>query len=172
MPDGTARLRIALESRAALLTAGYEPIGMDHFALPGDELSRAKRAGTLHRNFQGYCTAERAGQVHAVGASGISQLHAGYLQNIKDLPTYLAAIGEGRLPFESGYRLTPRDRGIRSIINGLLCRGEADLKAALREPGLDSTWVASYLEAAEAKLRVFEEDGLVEVTGSVDSRTI
>jgi oxygen-independent coproporphyrinogen-3 oxidase len=165
MPDAAARLRMALESREALERAGFEAIGMDHFALPNDDLSRAKRSGSLHRNFQGYCAADRAGQVHAIGASGISQIHAGYLHNAKDLETYLRSVAAGRLPFEAGYRLTPRDRAVRSVINGLLCRGEARLDEALDTPGLEPEWKAEYAVTCIEKLAPFEAEGLVHCDG-------
>src|SRR6185437_5347938 len=52
----SAREKIGLYGMGQLLLTehGYAHIGMDHFALPGDELYRAWRQATLHRNFMGY----------------------------------------------------------------------------------------------------------------------
>jgi oxygen-independent coproporphyrinogen III oxidase len=160
-PDAPTRIRIANESREAFERAGYTAIGMDHFAKPDDELSLAKRQGTLHRNFQGYCVLSRAGQVHALGASGITQLHQGYFQNEKDAALYRTRLKSGVLPFARAYRMQPRDIAVRAIVNGLLCNGRADLKTALSAPELESAWKDSYRIASLGKLAPFIEDGLV-----------
>jgi oxygen-independent coproporphyrinogen III oxidase len=167
MADMRERLEIAWESREGLLRAGFVPIGMDHFALPGDELAVAAGSHGLHRNFQGYCTSARAGQVYALGASGISQLHAGYIQNAKDPDRYLAAVNAGRLSHENAYRRRPRDLAIRNIINGLLCDGEARIEASLDAEGIDGEWKQAYLEASMANLDPLLTDGLAILEGGV-----
>lgn len=161
MPDAPTRLAIAWESRESLLQAGYVAIGMDHFARAGDELALAVRDGHLHRNFQGYCTSNRAGQVYALGASGISQLHGGYLQNHKDLAQYSEHIRSGRLPWSGGYRMRPEDLAVRSVINGILCAGRADLGAAFAEAEVPTTWRLPYLSGCLERLRPYLDDGLV-----------
>jgi oxygen-independent coproporphyrinogen III oxidase len=154
------RLEIAWESRERLMRAGFVPIGMDHFALPDDELAIASRTHGLHRNFQGYCTSARAGQVFALGASAISQLHEGYIQNAKDLDRYMAAVNEARLPHETAYRMRPQDIAVRNIINRLLCDGEANLEACLDAEGLEGDWKREYLEACKSNLAPLLADGL------------
>src|SRR5690606_4579964 len=92
LPEPEDKLRMLLTA-TRLLTGegGYQFIGMDHFARPGDSLAIAQASGTMHRNFQGYST--RAGaELYAFGISGISQLDGAYAQNILDLPTYYQAI--------------------------------------------------------------------------------
>jgi oxygen-independent coproporphyrinogen-3 oxidase len=155
------RLEIAWESRESLIRAGFVPIGMDHFALPDDELAIAARTHGLHRNFQGYCASARAGQVYALGASAISQLHEGYVQNAKDLDRYLAAVNEGRLSHENAYRMRPQDMAVRNVINGLLCNGEARLQSSLGAEGPDDEWKREYLEACRSDLAPLMADGLV-----------
>jgi oxygen-independent coproporphyrinogen-3 oxidase len=169
-PNTVERLRMTLESRDTLQAAGYESIGMDHFARPADELSRAKKNGTLRRNFQGYAP-PRAGQIHALGASAISQLESGYLQNEKDLERYMARVRNGELPFTGGYRMRPEDRAARDVINALLCQGEADVPSLLAEYGLEEEWESDYRLGCLERLTpyladnlVTERDGVVHIT--------
>lgn len=163
MPDGAARLDMAWASREALEHAGYEAIGMDHFAKPSDELAVAAREGALHRNFQGYCHAGRAGQVYALGASAISQLHEGYLQNAKDLEDYQALVRMGRPAWKSGYRMRPEDIAVRQILNGILCAGRADLEEAFDEADVHGDWRRHYLAGSLERLSPCIADGLVSV---------
>jgi oxygen-independent coproporphyrinogen-3 oxidase len=159
-PGTVERLRMTLEARDTLQAAGYEAIGMDHFARPEDELSLAKKAGTLRRNFQGYAP-PRAGQIHALGASAISQLESGYLQNEKDLERYIARVRNGDLPFTGGYRMRPEDRAARDVINALLCQGAADVPALLASYGLDEEWEADYRLGSLERLAPYLADDLV-----------
>jgi oxygen-independent coproporphyrinogen-3 oxidase len=163
-PGTEERLGMILDARAALAQAGYEAIGMDHFALPGDELATARRDGTLRRNFQGYVP-PRAGQVHALGASAITQLNAGYLQNEKNLEKYMARVRAGELPFVGGYRMRPEDLAAREIINALLCQGRVDapaLLAAHAPAGLDPESASTYLIESLERLASLIEDGIAE----------
>lgn len=161
MPDAPMRLEIAWAVREALERAGYEAIGMDHFAKPDDELAIAAREGALRRNFQGYCHAGRAGQVYALGASAITQLHQGYLQNTKDMEDYQALVRLGRPAWKSGYRMRPEDQAVRTIIEGLLCSGRADLSAAFEDSGVTPEWKRHYLAAGIGRLQPLLDDGLV-----------
>ncbi len=103
-----------------LLDAGYEPIGMDHFALPGDELARAARAGRLDRNFMGY-TVKPSNAMIAFGVSGIGEVEGGFFANEKKLSRYYEALDAGRLPIERGYRLDADDRIRQYVIRQLMC---------------------------------------------------
>lgn len=168
-PGTEDRLAMTLAARDALARAGYEAIGMDHFALPGDELASARREGTLRRNFQGYAP-PRAGQVHALGASAISQMRAGYLQNEKNLERYMARVRSGELPFAGGYKMRPGDLAAREIINALLCQGRADTPAILAAHaplGLDGEEASSYLLESLERLAPLLEDGVAEVKHGV-----
>ncbi len=112
-----------------LTEAGYRPIGMDHFALPDDELARSAAAGTLNRNFMGYTT-KRDTEVVALGTSGISDVNGAYAQNHRRLASYYQEVDEGRLPTERGYSLDRDDRLRRYVITELMCNGVVDLAAA------------------------------------------
>jgi oxygen-independent coproporphyrinogen-3 oxidase len=166
MPGAATRLEMAWAAREALERAGYEAVGMDHFAKPSDELAAAAREGSLHRNFQGYCHGGRAGQVYAIGASAISQLHEGYLQNTKDLEDYQALVRMGRPAWKSGYRMRPVDIAVRAVLNGILCAGRADLQAAFDEAGVPAEWIHAYLSASLERLQPYLEDELVAVDGA------
>lgn len=167
MADAATRLEIAWESRLTLESAGYQAIGMDHFARPGDELAVAGRNGSLHRNFQGYCTAGRAGQVYGMGASAISQLHHGYIQNTKDLAGYRASILSGELPWSGAYRMRPEDLAVRSIINGILCTEWAGMESAFAESGVGDGWKVDYLAGCLPRLEPFLQDGLLTIESGV-----
>lgn len=160
MAGAEERLGIAWESRERLMDAGFQPIGMDHFARPDDELAEAARNGGLHRNFQGYCTSARAGQVYALGASGISQLHEGYIRNARETNRYQELVDSGRLSHEAAYRMRPADLVVREIINGLLCNGTAAVQNCLDSGPSDAGWKASYLEDSLSRLAPLVSDGL------------
>jgi len=166
MASAEERIQIAWESRGALLAAGYIAIGMDHFAKPTDELAIAASSRGLHRNFQGYCTKARAGQVYALGASAINQLDEGYIQNAKDLDRYLSLVENGQLSHETAYRLTPENVVVRKIINSILCDGEVDLDPLLQNQSLSINWKSNYLEAVINNLKPFELDHLVTIKGA------
>ena len=108
-----------------LTGAGYVYIGMDHFALPGDELVRAQQAGTLQRNFQGYSTRAECDLV-ALGVSSISKIGDSYAQNAKTLPDYYRRIAAGTLAVERGIALDADDRLRRTVIQQLMCATRLD----------------------------------------------
>ena len=114
--------------------AGYRQIGMDHFALPDDELGRALEARTLHRNFMGY-TVQSARDMVALGVSGIGDVQGAFVQNTKKLPEYYDAVDAGRFPIERGYALDDDDALRRYVITALMCNGRVDIargRAAVR----------------------------------------
>ena len=113
-----AILKMAVEKLTAENRFTY--IGMDHFALPTDELARAQRARKLHRNFQGYSTHAGA-DIYAFGVSGISQTANAYWQNEKDLPAFYRLLDESRAPISKGYLLTEDDKIRRETIMRLMC---------------------------------------------------
>ncbi len=116
--------------------AGYVQIGMDHFARPEDELSQARRARLLHRNFQGY-TVVPSSDILAFGITGISDVQGCYAQNLKTLPKYYRAVEQGRLPVERGCVLTEEDKLRREVIYGIMCNFHVDLGQICVARGLD-----------------------------------
>jgi oxygen-independent coproporphyrinogen-3 oxidase len=164
LPEPGERLRLFRQA-VRMLTGpgGYRFIGLDHFARPDDELAVAQRAGTLRRNFQGYST--RAGaDVYAFGVSGIHQLGGLYAQNTKSLRTYYDQIDHWKLTVYRGYRPTPEDRLRRHVIMQLMCNMELDRSAVEDRFGVDFD---AHFEAALARLRPLEQDGLVDLSGDV-----
>lgn len=122
LPDRELKFRLLSMLSERLTAAGYRAIGMDHFALPTDELSIAADTGTLTRNFMGYTPRTGAGVV-ALGTSGISDISGAYAQNHRRLADYYTAIDAGELPIERGYGLTDDDLVRRHIITELMCNG-------------------------------------------------
>ncbi len=127
LPSPEDKLEILQQSIETLTSAGYEYIGMDHFAKPDDELAIAQAEGSLHRNFQGYTTHAECDLI-AMGVSSISSIHNSYSQNEKDLDGYYAAIKAGKLPIIRGLSLTDDDILRREIIQQLSCHFKLDFK--------------------------------------------
>ncbi|HWK51987.1 MAG TPA: oxygen-independent coproporphyrinogen III oxidase, partial [Steroidobacter sp.] len=123
LPDAETRLQLLALTVERLTEAGYVYIGMDHFALPDDDLARAMRDGSLHRNFQGYSTHGDCDLI-GLGVSAISAVGNSYSQNRKDLSGYYAALDQGRLPVDRGIALSMDDILRREIIQRLMCQGE------------------------------------------------
>ncbi len=154
-------LRLAIDKLGA---AGYVYIGMDHFALPDDELARAQAVGSLHRNFMGYTTHAQTDLI-GLGVSAISHVGDSFSQNHRDLPSWEAALDNGRLPLWRGLRLSTDDVIRADLIQQLMCQGVID------RPALESRYDIEfdrYFANAFAKLEPLRQDGLVEL----DERTI
>ncbi|MFP5349593.1 MAG: oxygen-independent coproporphyrinogen III oxidase [Gammaproteobacteria bacterium] len=149
-------LQLAIER---LTQAGYVYIGMDHFAKPDDELARAQRAGTLHRNFQGYST-HAACDLVGLGVTAISHVSDSFAQNHKTLEAYYDAIDAGRLPVARGLELDADDRLRADIIMQLSCQLALDIPAIAARHGVDF-W--RYFASVRAALAPMESDGLIEV---------
>jgi oxygen-independent coproporphyrinogen III oxidase len=120
LPEGMEKLRIFRTGLQHFLDAGYLYIGMDHFALPGDELAIAQKNRTLHRNFQGYTTKAGA-DLYGMGVSAISSIGEAYAQNRKEVPAYQEAIATRGIATARGYRLSHDDVLRRAVISRLLC---------------------------------------------------
>ncbi|RQN41071.1 oxygen-independent coproporphyrinogen III oxidase [Paraburkholderia tropica] len=157
LPTPATRLALLQLVVEQLTDAGYVYIGMDHFALPTDELARAQATRTLHRNFQGYSTRADCDLI-GFGASSIGKVGDVYAQNAKELPAYGAAIDAGRLAISRGIRLSADDRLRRDIITELMCNLE------LRFDEFEAAYGVRFLSAFAPeleRLRGFEADGLV-----------
>jgi len=153
----TAMLAMALD---AMQAAGYVYIGMDHFALPQDPLSVAKRQGRLHRNFQGYSTQPDCDLV-SLGVSSIGSVGASYVQNAKTLEDYQDLLDQGRLPVVRGIGLSRDDLTRRSIIMALMCQGHLDFESIELAHLLDFKQVFT---KELTQLEAMAEQGLIELT--------
>ncbi|MGA9884258.1 MAG: oxygen-independent coproporphyrinogen III oxidase [Candidatus Acidiferrales bacterium] len=120
LPEGHEKFRILRAGLAGFLGAGYVYIGMDHFALPDDELAIAQQNRSLHRNFQGYTTKAGA-DLYGMGVSAISSIGAAYAQNRREVPAYQTTVGESGAATMRGYRLSKDDEIRREVIGRLLC---------------------------------------------------
>ena len=166
IPGADMKMKMLLRGYEFLTGAGYDPIGMDHFALPGDELAEAFRERSLHRNFQGYCTSKHTGQVYAFGASAISQLQHAYIQNTKDASHYIQHLGKGKLPVAKGYFLNEKEQKIRQVINQMMCNGQLELELEAARLGMDLQDLKVLLDYSEENFAELERDGLIDREGN------
>lgn len=162
MPGPAEKLEMFSHIRAKLLAAGYVDIGLDHFARPTDELAVALREGKLHRNFQGYSTRSGA-SLYGFGISSISQTPEVYWQNPKSLMEYRAALADGQLPVERGYRLSAEDKRRRRLVMAVMCDRRLDFAQLSAEFGDE---VPVTYAAELASLQPLIEDGLVRIDAS------
>jgi oxygen-independent coproporphyrinogen III oxidase len=160
LPTPAVRLAILERVIERMSDAGYVYIGMDHFALPGDELTRALEAGTLQRNFQGYSTHADCDLI-GIGASSIGKVGDVYAQNARDLDTYAASIDAGRLAIARGVRLSADDLLRRDVIMRIMCGGALRFGDVEKAHGID--FHASFADEL-ARLAPMADDGLIELT--------
>ncbi len=157
LPDSEQKAAIMALARRRLGEAGYQHIGIDHFALPDDELAVARRTGHLHRSFQGYTT--RAGcNLIGLGVSAISQLGGAYSQNARDIAGWRAALLRGELPVWRGMELDADDQARRDVIMSLMCGGTIGFDEVEGSHGL--TFENAFAEEL-AELSGYREAGLV-----------
>lgn len=126
LPDQAARFRMAWNGWQQLTDAGYQAVGFDHFALPGDDLAQTALSGRLHRNFQGF-TEDAAPVLLGLGASAISAFPGVIVQNEKNSGRYRMLLSQDQLAGTLGVARTEEDRARGQIIEALLCRHEARL---------------------------------------------
>jgi oxygen-independent coproporphyrinogen-3 oxidase len=136
LPSPELKVELFCLAREAFLDAGYRPVGMDHFALPDDELSLAIEKRTLHRNFMGY-TVKQAPDMIGLGVSAIGDVAGAYAQNGKKLSEYYPAIDAGRFPIERGYRLSEDDKIRRFVITQVMCNFHLDKQAVTDRFGVE-----------------------------------
>ncbi len=160
LPGPEERADQAASAAEALISAGYQAIGLDHFAREDDTLAVAARNGELHRNFQGYTT-DRARTLLALGATSIGRTPEGYFQNEPVPAAWTQAIEAGRLPVAKGIALTADDSLRAHVIERIMCDAEIDLEAAGHQFGQPDDWSADALE----QLRDMAEDGLITLDG-------
>jgi oxygen-independent coproporphyrinogen-3 oxidase len=160
LPGMDLRLDMVRLIGERLTKAGYRSIGLDHYALPDDPLAVAARAGGLRRNFQGY-TDVSAATFLGVGATAISRLPAGLVQNTGALDQYATAIRERRYATARGVAATPEDRLIADVIERLMCDFKVNLPRVARRHDMPEHIFDDDL----ARLQPFADDGLVTVEG-------
>lgn len=159
LPDGAAKLGLLELSIERLCGAGYEYIGMDHFALVDDELVTAREQDHLHRNFQGYSTHAYCDLV-SLGASAIGHVAHSFYQNEKNTNAYSEAVEAGRLPIVRGLSRTPDDILRDDVIQDLMCQGKLVPEAIEEQYGID---FADYFAEEIDALQPLAEDGLIEM---------
>jgi oxygen-independent coproporphyrinogen III oxidase len=153
LPDARQRFELAAHGFERLVAAGYQPIGFDHFARPGDSLAIAHRKGELHRNFQGF-TDDGSEVVIGIGASAISIFPDRIIQNEKKAGEYRALCASGQLAGTRGTMRASDDRVRAKIIEGILCHGEADCGEMMALPQVRS------------RLESLASQGLVQIDGA------
>lgn len=161
LPDSVERYNQACAIANALKEAGYVQIGLDHFALPSDDMAAALREGRLHRNFQGYTTDDST-VLLGLGASAIGQLPQGYVQNGIQISAYTDAIASGKLATAKGYGLTEDDKLRAEIIERIMCDFSVDLGAVCARHGSGADAVLN----AAPRLTELVSDGVVKLKGT------
>ena len=160
LPSPEAKLALLQLAIDKLGAAGYIYIGMDHFALPDDDLALAQARGSLHRNFMGYTTHADTDLV-GLGVSAISHIGASFSQNPRDLSTWQAAIDEGPPAGVARGCASSEDDQLRAdLIQQLMCQGEIPVSALERRYAID---FGDYFRDALVRLRPLIDDGLVRV---------
>jgi oxygen-independent coproporphyrinogen III oxidase len=136
MPSASVKLDILQMSVDKLNTSGYVFLGMDHFALPNDELAKAYLDGTMQRNFQGYSTFGDTNML-SFGVSAIGFIGNSYYQNEKNLDEYYACVNKGDMPILRGVLLTDDDIVRRNIIQKIMCEASLDFNEVSKQFQLD-----------------------------------
>ena len=158
VPSSAEKMKIMLDAIKRLTAAGYQYIGMDHFAKASDDLAKAQRQGRLHRNFQGYSTRPDCDLV-GLGVSSISKIGPTYSQNVRTLEEYYDILKQGMLPTVRGIVLDRDDILRRAVIMALMCHFEVSKEA------IETTYMIKfdeYFKTELAALKQFEDEGLAE----------
>jgi len=162
LPGPLERARQYLLAQEVLTDAGYIAIGLDHFALPDDELAQAYAQRKLYRNFMGYTTRPDL-QMIGLGMSAISEFPDAYSQQLPHLSKWWKAVEAGTpFPWERGMVLRPEDLLRRHVIYSIMCNLELDEAEVSRRFGIN---VDTHFAEALQRLRGLEDDGVVERSG-------
>jgi len=159
IPSPETKLKLMELTIRRLTELGYVYIGMDHFALPDDELTIAQREGGLQRNFQGYSTRRECDLV-GLGVSAIGKVGDCYAQNLKDIPTWQSVVADGKLPIWRGISLTTEDRLRRSVIESIMCHGEVKFEHFEANFAID---FHDHFAFELSRLEQLAEDGLIDM---------
>ena len=159
LPSPDQRLNILQQSTEQLLAAGYVYIGMDHFALPDDDLAIAQEEGTLHRNFQGYTT-HRHCDLIGLGISSISKVGNVYTQNHVTEAAYNQCINDNNLPHYRGLVMSADDQIRQAVINELICHFRLNPTIINQAFGIN---FKDYFTSELEQLKPMKKDGLLEI---------
>lgn len=157
LPSGGTKYQLFAEGRALFMEAGYAAIGMDHFALPTDELTVAMKERRLHRNFMGYTTVP-ASEMIGFGVSSIGEVGGAYAQNEKRLVKYYRMVDEGMIPTSHGMFLSEDDEIRRWLIRQLMCNFYVDVTVLKARFDVDYD---TYFAPEEDLLQDFYEEGFI-----------
>ncbi len=160
LPSAEAKLAILQHVTNKLIDAGYEYIGMDHFAKPTDELAIAQKERKLYRNFQGYSTNSDCDLV-ALGITSIGKVADSYSQNIKTIKEYTEVVNSDHLPVFRGIALSEDDILRREVINQLICHFELNFKEIEDTFSID---FSDYFAGELKRLLEMQNDSLLELT--------
>ncbi|MGY4663038.1 oxygen-independent coproporphyrinogen-3 oxidase [Pseudomonas chlororaphis] len=160
LPEPAEKLQMLQRTIEQLTAAGYRYIGMDHFALPDDELAIAQEESTLQRNFQGYTTHGHCDLI-GLGVSAISQIGDLYCQNSSDLTQYQNLLGGAQLATSRGLVCNQDDRIRRAVIQQLICNFSIDLEAIEQQFNID---FCGYFGDLWPQLQAMAEDGLIKLS--------
>ncbi len=157
LPSIQQRTELFLYATERLVDAGYQSIGLDHFAKPGDPLAMAHADGSLRRNFQGYSTHQSTDLI-GLGVSAISNVNGVFAQNSPQIDVYRERVSTGQLATVRGIKLN-RDDEIRArVIEAIMCVGGVDWPAIGARYGIDPV---AYFAAEQAELARFASTGIV-----------
>lgn len=159
LPSPADKLSMLHNSIEQLTAAGYRYIGMDHFALPDDDLAIAQEDGTLQRNFQGYTTHGHCDLI-GLGVSAISQIGDFYCQNDSDIETYQSRLDQGLLPTARGLHCNADDRIRRAVIQKLICDFQLDFASIEKQFGIV---FRDYFSSAWPQLQSMTRDSLIKL---------
>ncbi|QDF65611.1 oxygen-independent coproporphyrinogen III oxidase [Shewanella sp. SNU WT4] len=160
MPGPQQKLDMLHQTITTLTEAGYQYIGMDHFAKPDDELAKLQREGRLHRNFQGYTTQEEC-DLLGLGVSSISMIGDCYAQNQKDIRPYYEAVEAQGHALWKGCSLNRDDEIRRAVIKQLICHFELDMADMEQKLGIQ---FEQYFSEDLKLLQTFIDDKLVDIS--------
>ncbi|SMF40248.1 oxygen-independent coproporphyrinogen-3 oxidase [Alteromonadaceae bacterium Bs31] len=159
LPAPHEKLSMLYNSIERLLDAGYVYVGMDHFALPDDELAIAQKEGILHRNFQGYAT-HGSCDLFAFGISSIASFGDVFIQNHKDTDEYYACLEKDLLPLYKGFKINNDDKIRQAVISELICHFKVDFAVIENRFAINFN---QYFEAELTALLHLQNDGLLDV---------
>lgn len=155
LPSPDQKRRLYEIGKQQLLNNGYIEIGMDHFALPSDNMYKSFKNKILHRNFMGY-TASKTQLMIGLGISSISDSWYGFAQNVKSIKEYYDILEQGKIPVYRGHILNNEDLIIRKHILNLMCH-------------FSTSWKNENMQFAEIKevtqkLSEMEKDNLITIS--------
>lgn len=159
LPTAETKLKLLGTAVELLADAGYEYVGMDHFAKSSDSLITAQKQGTLHRNFQGYTTHGHC-ELIGLGVSSIGNVGPVYVQNAKTLHEYYQAIDVGELAIVRGFESNDSDEIVGQVIQDLMCKFVVDFDDFRARSGVAFT---EYFAEQWPALLQFQKDGLLRI---------